>query len=133
MGGRRSDRGIETVVEGFLEWQEGEHHVGGGLDLVNAAPTPGPDGGADMWTVLIPARRSFSSTPILKSGASTPTKMSGIGDEVAQQFAAYLEDAGQTAQHLGDAHDESSSISNSAFTPRACIRGPAIPSNCASG
>lgn len=31
--------------------------------------------------------------------------MSGIGDEVAQQFAAYLEDAGQTAQHLGDAHD----------------------------
>ena len=28
-----------------------------------------------------------------------------IGDEVAQQFAADLEDARQTAQHLGDPHD----------------------------
>ena len=35
----------------------------------------------------------------------TDEDVGGIGDEVAQQFAAYLEDAGQTAQHLGDAHD----------------------------
>ena len=29
----------------------------------------------------------------------------GIGNEVAQQLAANLEDPGQTSQHLADAHD----------------------------
>ena len=54
-----------------------------------------------MCTTRIPRARSFSSSPRLKSGASTPTKTRGrsVGDAL-QQLAAQAQQPRQVAQHF---------------------------------
>ena len=102
----KTARGVETVVEGFLERQEGEHHVGGGLDLVNAVLAPGPHRGADIVNRLDTGAAQFQLHPDIEIRCIHADEDIGrIGNEVAQQFATNLEDTRQTAQHLGDPHD----------------------------
>ena len=90
--------------------------------------------GLTYCTVLIPASFSGFSTRRLKSGASIPINTSGgLSIKCCTNCLRIFSRRGNRPSTSTKPITDNSSISNNVLQPAACIRGPAIPSNMASG
>ncbi len=92
-------------VDGRFHREQAQHAVGAGADLLRALLAPGPDGGADVMHGADPA--------LLEPALHAQVEVGGIdadehirppGQHALAERTPQLQQAGQVAQYLGQAH-----------------------------